>query len=89
MTSEARKDTRTIEAHSGIKGDVQPQRRLDADARLYKPCEACGHRGYMHENAERQYETGDYGVAVFEAGDIVCEVDDCWPRCTWYEGNNW
>lgn len=69
--------------------------RLIADPRLIKPCEACGHPGYMHEHAERQYELGPYGVSEFEAGDICCEAEQdtgghisgC--SCEWYEGDNW
>ena len=49
----------------------------------------------MHANAERQYETGDYGVYLFEAGDITCEAEQdtggyiggC--SCEWYEGDNY
>ena len=69
--------------------------RLVADFRLTKPCEACEHPGYAHDNADRQYATGHYGVPEFEAGDIGCEaerdvggyVSGC--DCEWYEGDNW
>ena len=61
--------------------------RYFQDKRLAKECHACGHPGYMHTHAEEQYETGDYGVALYEAGDITCE-DDCYG-CGWYEGDNY
>jgi len=41
----------------------------------------------MHENAEKQFETGYYGVFEFEAGDVCCEADGC--GCEWYEGDNY
>lgn len=69
--------------------------RLTADPRLIKPCEACGHPGYMHQHAEAQYDIGHYGVPMYEAGDILCEaqqdtggyIGGC--DCEWYEGDNW
>ena len=77
--------------------DIPPAQRarLIADPRLLRECDACGHPGYMHANAERQYETGDYGVYLFEAGDITCEAEQdtggyiggC--SCEWYEGDNY
>lgn len=77
--------------------DLTPdqQRRLAIDPRLSKPCGACEHPGYMHQDAERQYDRGLYGVPVFEAGDILCEATQdvggyeggC--TCEWYESDNW
>jgi len=61
--------------------------RYFQDKRLSKACEACGHPGYMHEYADRQYESGFYGVFTFEAGDIECEAKGC--CCSWYEGDNY
>lgn len=70
-------------------------RRLLMDPRLLRECDACGHPGYMHQNADRQYEIiGPYGQG-FEAGDILCEAEEdsggyitgC--TCEWYEGDNW